>query len=219
MKNLLNAFGSAGKSIHRLRYGLVLLRWLRQLPDATQMPEKKDRIIHVDVRLELKDYFHAYFDLAKTKLIIAVLILTAVIAAFTYFFILIGEQKILWQISPLFFGLPAIAIAGQFLRFHASYRKYLRELSDSEKNIHYIFQENADGFDIVRGKNFGHVAWDSVREVKERPRYFQFVMNKYESIIISKRFFTHRTDEDLMRQIIVSQVGNRSKLMRSSTSP
>ena len=178
------------------------------------MPESKDRIVHVDVRVELKDYFHAYFDTAKTKLIIACLIVATVIAAFTYFFILIGEQKILWQLSPLFFGLPIVAIAGQFLRFHASYRKYLRDLSDSEKNIHYIFHENGDGFDIVRGKNFGHVSWDSVRKVKERPRYYQFVLNKYESLIIPKRFFLHGSDEALIKQIIVSQVGNRAKLLR-----
>ena len=177
------------------------------------MPESKDRIVHVDTTIELNDYFHAYFDIAKTKLIIACLIVATVIAAFTYFFILIGEQKILWQLSPLFFGLPIVAIAGQFLRFHASYRKYLRDLSDSEKNIHYIFQENGDGFDIVRGKNFGHVSWDSVRKVKERPRYYQFVLNKYESLIIPKRFFLNGSDEALIKQIIVSQVRNRAKLL------
>ena len=181
------------------------------------MPETQDRIVHVDATMELKDYFHAYLDLAKTKLIIACLIVATVIAAFTYFFILIGEQKILWQLSPLFFGLPIVAIAGQFLRFHASYRKYLRDLSDSEKNIHYIFQELSDGFNIVRGKNFGHVSWESVRKVKERPRYFQFVLNKYESIIVPKRFFSDPSDEILVKQIIVSQVGEKAKLLGSKS--
>ncbi len=136
-----------------------------------------------------------------------------VIAGFTYFFILIGEQKILWQLSPLFFGLPIVAIVGQFLRVHASYRKYIRDLSDSEKNIHYMFREDGDGFDIVRGKNFGHVAWESVRRVIERPRYFRFVLNKYESIIIPKRFLLHGSDEEVMKEIIVSQPGNKAKLL------
>jgi len=177
------------------------------------MLETKDRILQVDATIELKDYFHAYFDAAKTKLIIACLIVALVITAFTYFFILIGEQKILWQLSPLFFGLPIVAIAGQYLRVHASYRKYLRDLSDSEKNIHYIFHENGDGFDIVRGKNFGHVAWESVRKVIERPRYFQFVLNKYESIIIPKRFLLYGSDEEVMKEIIASQVGHKAKLL------
>src|SRR5678816_585114 len=105
------------------------------------MRETKDRILQIDATIELKDYFHAYFDAAKTKLIIACLIVAVVVVAFTYFFILIGEQKILWQLSPLFFGLPIVAIVGQFLRIHASYRKYLADLSESEKNVHYIFRE------------------------------------------------------------------------------
>ena len=131
------------------------------------MLESKDRIVHVDATIELSDYFHAYFDAAKTKLVVACVIVAMVIAAFSYFFVLIGEQTILWQLSPLFFGLQIVAIAGQFLRIHAAYRKYLGDLSESEKNIHYMFSENGDGFDIVRGKNFGHVAWESVRRVIE----------------------------------------------------
>jgi hypothetical protein len=96
---------------------------------------------------------------------------------------------------------------------HASYRKYLADLSESEKNIHYMFHENGDGFDIVRGKNFGHVAWESVRRVIERPRYFHFVLNKYESIIIPKRFLSQGSNEKLMRKIIVSQLGSKAKLL------
>lgn len=62
----------------------------------------------------------------------------------------------------------------------------------------------------MRGKNFGHVAWESVRKVIERP---QFDLNKYESIIIPKRFFSHASDEELMKAIIVSQVGHKAKLL------
>ena len=51
--------------------------------------------------IELKDYFQAYFDSAKTQLIIACLIVAALIAGFVYFFLLTGEQKILWQTQPL----------------------------------------------------------------------------------------------------------------------
>jgi len=184
------------------------LQWIRY-----EMLETKDKILQVEATIELKDCFYAYFDAAKTKLIIACLIVAVVIVAFTYFFILIGEQKILWQLSPLFFGLPIVVIAGQFLRVHASFRRYLRDLSDSEKKIHYRFNENGDGFDIVRGKSFSHVAWESVRRVIERPRYFHFVLNKYESIIIPKRFLLHGSDEELMKEIIVSQVGHKAKLL------
>lgn len=169
--------------------------------------------VQVDATIELKDYFHAYFDTAKTKLIIACLIVGAMIAGFTYFFILIGEQKILLQLSPLFFGMPIVAILGQFLRIHASYRKYIRDLPDSQKNIHYIFHEAGDGFDIVRGKSFSHIAWENVRKAIERPRYFQFDLNEYESIIIPKRFLLHGSDEQALKEIIVSHVGPKAKLL------
>ena len=173
----------------------------------------KDKILQVDATVELKDYFHVYFDTAKTQLIIACLIVASVIVGFIYFFTLIGEQAILWQLSPLFFGLPIVAIVGQFLRVHASYRKYIRNLSDSEKNIHYLFHENGDGFDIVSGKSFGHVAWENVRKVIERPQYFRFVLNEYNSIIIPKRFLLQSSDEAVMREIIVSQAGHKAKLL------
>jgi len=177
------------------------------------MPEN-ERTVQVDATIDLKDYFHAYLDAAKTKLIIACLAVALLMAGSTYFFILIGEREILWQLSPLFFGVPFVAIVGQFLRVHASYRKYIKDLSDSEKNILYLFSENADGFDMVRGKNFGHVAWENVRKVIERPRYFRFVLNEYDSIIIPRKFLARGSDERIMKEIIALRVGNRAKLLR-----
>lgn len=178
--------------------------------------DMKSEILQVDATVELKDYFHAYFDLVKTQLIIASLIVAAVIGAFTYFFILIGEQNILLQLSPLFFGVPIIAIVGQFLRVHASYRKYIKDLSDSEKNVHYLFHQNGDGFDVVSGKSFRHVAWDDMRNVIERPRYFRFVFNKYDSMILPKRFLSRGSDAETMKEIIVAQMGSKAKLLGSS---
>jgi hypothetical protein len=176
------------------------------------MLETEERMLQVDVTVDLKDYFRAYLDATRTKLIVACLLVAALIAGFIYFFTLIGEQEILWKLSPLFFGAPVVAIVGQFLRVHASYRKYLKDLSDSEKKMHYLFRENGDGFDIVRGKSFSHVSWDNLRRVIERPQYFRFDLNKYESIIIPKRFLPG-SDEQTMKEILVSQVGQKAKLL------
>ena len=177
------------------------------------MLETEDRTLQVDLTIELKDLFHAYLDTSRAKLIGAGLTVVGVIAGFSYLFILIGEEKILWQLSPLFVGLPIIAFAGQLLRVHATLRKYIRDLPDSERNIHFIFHEAGDGFDVVCGKNFSHVAWETVRKVIERPRYIQFVLNRYESIIIPKRFLSHGSDEQVMKKIIVSQIGPKAKLL------
>ena len=91
--------------------------------------------------------------------------------------------------------------------------KYLSELSESERNIHYIFRQERDGFDIVRGKNYAHVAWESVRRVVERPRYFRFVLGNPQSLIIPKRFLRHGSDERVMRKIIRSHLGSKAKLL------
>ena len=177
------------------------------------MEDPLDRAVRIDATIELGDYFRAYLDAAKAKLAIACLIVLSFTAALTYFFILIGEQHILLQLSPLFFGIPLVAIAGQFLRMHASYRKYLADLSDSEKNVQYIFHEQGDGFEIVNGKNFGHLSWETVRAVVERARYFRFVLNRYESLIISKKFLLTKSDTVLMRKIIRSHMGARARLL------
>jgi hypothetical protein len=79
--------------------------------------------------------------------------------------------------------------------------------------MHYIFREGGDGFDVMRGKSFTHVAWEDVRKVIERPRYFRFVLGKYESVIIPKRFLLHGSDEQVMKEILVSTVGAKAKLL------
>lgn len=178
-----------------------------------EMKESQNRVLHIDASIELSDYFRAYFDANRVKLIIASVICAAVIAGFTYLFILIDEQEILLKLSPLFFGFPLIALIGQVLRVHASYRKYIADLSEAEKQIHYLFDENGDGFDMIRGNNFNHVAWESVRNVIERPEYFRFVLGKYESLIIPKRFIIDKADVGLMREIILSRLGHRAKLL------
>lgn len=177
------------------------------------MEESNDRIVQVDGSIALADYFHAYLDTVKTRLIVACLVVAAVILFFIHFFTLIGEQKILLQLSPLFIGLPIVGIVGQLLRIHASYRNYLQDLSESEKNVLHIFREQSDGFDIVSGKNFSHVARESVRGVIERPRYFRFVLGGSEALFIPKTFLRDRAAQELMRQIITSQLGSKAKLL------
>ena len=177
------------------------------------MEESNPRILQVEGSIELKDYFQAQVDEARTKLLVACVIVVTVIAAFAYFFILIGEGRLLLELSPLFFGLPIIAILGQYLRMHAEYRKYLSDLSESEKTIRYVFPENTDGFDLVWGKNSSHVAWESVRGVVERPKYYRFLLGYHNSLIFPKRFFRHEQDQKILREIISLHLGKKAKLV------
>jgi hypothetical protein len=177
------------------------------------MDEQSGRTVQIDATIELRDYFRAYVDASKVKLAIACAVVLLLIASFTYFFILIGEQHILLELSPLFFGFPLIAIAGQYLRIHAAYRKYLADLSESEKRVLYIFAEHGDGFEIVNGKNFGHLSWESVRAVVERTHHFRIDLNRYEALVISKRFVHGKADLLLLREIVSSHLGSKAKLL------
>ena len=181
------------------------------------MAEKpQERVLHLHVNLELKDYFQYYLGTIKVKILIAAVIYVLVTTGFIYFFTLIGEQDTLFKTSPLFLGFPAVAIVGQLLRAHASYRKYLASLSESEKNVHLTFRVPGSGYDVVWGDNFSHVAWNSVRSVVEKTRYFQFCFNKYESYIIPKRFFHNESEQELLREIVRSQLGGKAKIFESN---
>lgn len=170
--------------------------------------------LQIDTTVELKDYFHVYFDTAKVHLVIGVLVVLLFFAGAAYFFLLIGEQKILVQLIPLFLGVPLVALVGQLLRVHASYRKYIKTLSAEEKQIHYIFKDDSDGFDMIRGASFAHFAWSSVRRIVERPGYFNIAFNDYQSVIIPKRFFRDETEIKLMRQIISATSVRDRKLLQ-----
>lgn len=177
------------------------------------MSDSQPRTLQIDTTVELKDYFHVYFDSSKIHLIIGLVVILILFGTIAYFFILIGEQKILLQLLPLFLGLPLVALVGQLLRVHASYRKYIKKLSNEEKQIHYIFKEDSDGFDLLRGASFAHFGWSDVRKIIERPGYFNFVLNDYQSVVIPKRFLGDESELWLMRSILDAAPVKSRKLL------
>jgi hypothetical protein len=97
----------------------------------------------------------------------------------------------------------------QALELDSAYAPALEEMTTNQGRIVHV----DDGFDVVSGKNFSHVAWESVREVIERPRYIRFVLNKSESLIIPKRFITEDADARAIREIAAYQLeGNAKRL-------
>ncbi len=177
------------------------------------MTDSQPRTLQIDTTVELKDYFLVYFDSAKIQLIIGLAVILLLFGAIAYFFVLIGEQKILLQLVPLFLGLPLVALVGQLLRVHASYRKYIKKLSIEERQVHYIFKEDGDGFDMVRGASFAHFAWSDIRRIIERPGYFNFTLNDYQSVIIPKRFLRDESERQLIDAILNSAPVKDRKLI------
>jgi hypothetical protein len=165
----------------------------------------------VDFVIDQRDLFRAHMDLVRWRFVIGVVIVLALILPLGYFFILIGEQKILLQTSPLFIGVPLIALIGQVLRLHASARKYVAALSKSQRRIQYMFQSSGDGYDATSGGSFGHIAWADVMQVVEKSGYFLIYLNRFEVGVLPKRGF-QSSDIPVFRDIVRSKLGKQAKV-------
>lgn len=168
--------------------------------------------IHVDFEVNRRDLFRVNLDLAKWRIMIGLVVAAIPIVGLSYFFILIDEGKILLQLSPLFIGMPLVAVGGQVLRLHAACRKFVSGLPDSQRRIHYLFQAETDGYDLTYGDSFSHVAWSDVLRVVEKPDYFVLYLNRFEATLVPKQGFHLPVDIPVLRNILSAKLGARAKL-------
>jgi hypothetical protein len=166
-------------------------------------------IVHVDFEIDRRDLFRANMELAKWRFLIGVSLVSTLVLTLGYFFIIIGEQKILLQTSPLFIGLPLVALGGQVLRLRAFARKYVSELPAGRRQIHYTFQSSSDGYDSAAGESFSHIAWKDVMQVVEKSGCFLIYLNRFEVGILPKRGF-QPTDIPIFRGIVCYKLGDRA---------
>ncbi|HEX8738495.1 MAG TPA: hypothetical protein VF721_24400, partial [Pyrinomonadaceae bacterium] len=59
--------------------------------------------------------------------------------------------------------------------YYTSYQQNLREARDfnaiNGKRVRLVFKADADGFDFIHGKNFSHIAWESVTFYEESAEF------------------------------------------------
>ena len=166
-------------------------------------------IVTAEYELDHSLMFRASLALAKWRLVVAVLIMSLLIGSLIYFFVLIGEQQILWQTSPLFIGLPIMGVAGQLLRLHAASRKYVSSLPPSQRVIRYVFRVEADSYEVYFGESYSLVAWSDQLKALEKSGYFMLFHNRYDFGIIPKSAF-EPYGLPIFRQIIRSKMGDRA---------
>ena len=70
------------------------------------MNSNDEAVVHVDFEINSKDLFRASIELAKRRFMIGILIFAILIIALVSFFMMIDEQEILLETSPLFIGVP-----------------------------------------------------------------------------------------------------------------
>ena len=169
--------------------------------------------IHVDFEINRSDLFRANLDLSKWRLIAAFFVMTILIVATSYLFLLINEGIILLQLAPLIIAAPLVAVGGQVLRLNAICRKFVSELNESQRRCHYLFQAETDGYDLTFGESFSHIAWKDVLKVIERPACFVFYLNNFHIRIVPKHGFHLREDIPMLRSILRAKLGAKAKVL------
>ena len=170
-------------------------------------------MIHVDFTIKQCDIFWVNLESVKYRLAIGIAIFFLVTGTLIWFFTLIGEQGILLELSPLFIGFPAIAVAGQVLRLHAICRRFMKSLPESQREVQYLFQENAEGYDVIRGGSFSHIVWQDLLMVVEKREYFLILINDFDRRILPKRGFHKQSDIPRLREVMRSKLGPRARLL------
>jgi len=176
------------------------------------MSSESDSSIHIDFSVDARDLFRASLDMAKLRLLLGLGFSLALITGLSIFFVIINEKLILLQTSPLFIGIPLLAVGGQVLRMHAACRKYVSSLSPSQRRMQYFFSEEANSYDVVSGDSTGHISWNDVLKIVERRRVFLIFLSKFDVRLIPKRAIQSAEQAALFRRILVAKLGGRAKL-------
>ncbi|HSS22442.1 MAG TPA: YcxB family protein [Pyrinomonadaceae bacterium] len=172
--------------------------------------------ITADFKIDRGDLFRAYLEVAKWRLRIGACLILLLAIGDCYFFVLIGEREILLQTFPLFVGVPLVALTGQVLRLRASSGKYVSGLTQSQRQLHYVFPASGDGYNVTFGESFTHTAWNDVRQVVEKSRFFLIYRNRFEIGLLPKRAFDPN-DIPTFRRILRSTLGERAKLQQTTS--
>jgi hypothetical protein len=169
--------------------------------------------IHIDFSVDARDLFRASIDMAKLRLLLGLGFSLALITGLFIFFVIIDEKLILLQTSPLFIGIPLLAVGGQVLRMHAACRRYVSSLSPLQRRMQYFFSEEANSYDVASGDSTGRISWNDVLKVVERRRVFLIFLNKFDVRLIPKRAIQSTEQSALFRRILVAKLGGRARLI------
>lgn len=177
------------------------------------MPNAHFQDLHLDVEFETRDLLRTSFRGWRNRVLIGLGICLLMAAAITYFLISIEMTDILFDLLAVWVGVPLIIIVGRSLQLVFECKKYVAALGEHGRSVHFQFGHVSDGFDVIKGKSFSHVAWEEVVKAEEQPHYFQLLRNKSEGCVLPKRCFQGESDVMQMRHILRENLGDKAKLM------
>jgi hypothetical protein len=169
--------------------------------------------VRLSYRTEARDLFRASIGVAKFRILVGLGLTSILIGGLVMFFVAIDEKRILLQTSPLFIGLPLVALGGQLLRLHAMCRRYVSGLSSLERRKWFRFSDLADGIETGFGESRAHIAWNDIRKIAEKRHGFLVFMNKYDIQLIPKAAVEDGDQLRTLRTIFTAKLGSRAQLL------
>lgn len=169
--------------------------------------------LRIQYTIDARDLFRVALAQAKFRILLGLGFALTLISGLVAFFLTIDEGQVLLQTSPLFIGIPLLAVGGQVLRLHATSRKYVSNLSPSQRQTRFLFLDNADGIDIAFGESTSRISWSDVQKITEKQTNFLVFLNKYDVFVIPK-IAVHDLDElQTLRTILAIKLGSRAQLL------
>lgn len=103
-------------------------------------------------------------------------------------------------------------IVMSYLSYTRTAKQNFANLSESERIVQLTFEQNADGFDCASGKSFGHISWESIKEVTEFDDYFVFG-RAGNMFYVPKTAFKNESEINFLRSLLSVHLGQNVKLL------
>jgi YcxB-like protein len=177
----------------------------------------ENQTLHLDYEVSLEQYRQIWFDLFKQGLPNALAfwgtgILLGIIATI---FLPRTRNELIVALLLLGFLIVFVlySIYAGYQNFMKRAKKIFDGLKESHKSVSLIFNPDSDGFESINGKNFSHIAWESVKSVKEKNQYFIFQMSAGAMFYIPKTAFGNEARTDFFRALLKTNLGDKTNLL------
>ena len=178
---------------------------------------QENQILHLDYEVSLEQYRQIWFDLFKQGLpnaaafwgtgILLAIIVTIFLPRTP------GELIIAFSVLSLLIIFVLYSIYASYYNFMKHAKKIFYGLKESQKSVSLIFNPGSDGFETINGKNFSHIAWESVKSVSEKNQYFIFEMSTGTMFYIPKTALGNESRTDFFRALLKTNLGDKIKLL------
>jgi hypothetical protein len=172
----------------------------------------ENQILHLEYDLTHPNFRRVWFDeFKKTLPNIIAFWGTAILLSLVLLSVFKGETFFIF-LTFTFIAIPTFIILQNYRGYISHGRQILALIPQNERQVILTFSQDDDGFDCIFGKNFSHIAWESIQSVNEKEDFFVFkLVTSY--LYIPKTAFRNESESNFLRQIISINIGKNVKLL------